>query len=405
MSRKNPQVPGHPAQVIRQKTELGAFSLTTEPGVTVDVDPEGDDVHIRLSRTKREPLRLISPEPTEVPKHLQHPKEAAAFYRAEKENEAFGGLTVAPGTWLYGQYHAGSEAVQLVRFHKDDARFPGYWEALRHGGITPFKIPDALIQDINLRRLVRGNYSQTYGYLELVIPDERQRANFVKAGQKIPELEAEEARREEKARAAVTQEEGKWLADLMGSDANRRDYAKVIKKYLSNHGVKISVTTPSYSMASGVQISTLDGSKFGILADRINALLPGAGVQDYQSSDDLKPQNKEDRSDSQSDYYHPGGVRIPPRLEAEVRKIIAGLKKENPHQESSEVQSLVFDNSVFSVAKAKAWAKKHNFLYGSVDEKANSIRLRQRDPSDFLPSHFGTIPITDGVMAVVGVPR
>ena len=401
MSRKNPQVPGHPAQVIRQKTELGAFSLTTEPGVTVDVDPEGDDVHIRLSRTKREPLRLISPEPTEVPKHLQHPKEAAAFYRAEKENEAFGGLTVAPGTWLYGQYHAGPEAVQLVKFHQNDPRFSGYWEALRHGGITPFKIPDFEVQDINLRRLVRGNYSQHYGYLELVIPDERQRANFVKASQEVPKREAEEARKKEEARIAATKQHGQWLYDLADPNARPTEYAKIIRKYLSNHGVKISVKV---DYGYNVRIGTHDGSKFEELAEEINKLLPGENVRPFESTHTLYPHNREDQSDSHSDYFHPGGVRIPPKHEAEVKQIIAGLKKENPHQES-EVQSLVFDNSVFTVAKAKAWAKHHGFYYGSVDEKANSIRLRQRDPSDFLPSHFGTIPITEGVMAVVGVPR
>jgi hypothetical protein len=66
------------------------------------------------------------------------------------------------------------------------------------------------------------------------------------------------------------------------------------------------------------------------------------------------------------------------------------------------VQTLIF--SGMSVANAKAWAKRHGFRYGKVDVTSASVRLRQRDPREFAPNSFRTIPLRDGVQAVVGRP-
>jgi hypothetical protein len=77
-----------------------------------------------------------------------------------------------------------------------------------------------------------------------------------------------------------------------------------------------------------------------------------------------------------------------------------------PHH--TEVQALLFDKATFPVGKAKSWAKHHGFKYGRVEKggtRANMLRLRQRDPSDFFPGSFRTILLTDGVEAVIGLPK
>lgn len=76
-----------------------------------------------------------------------------------------------------------------------------------------------------------------------------------------------------------------------------------------------------------------------------------------------------------------------------------------PYKHATEVQTLIFDADLYTVKRAKAWARAHKFCYGSVDEKPNTIRLRQHDPSEYRPSTFRTITLGDGgVRAVVGVP-
>lgn len=66
----------------------------------------------------------------------------------------------------------------------------------------------------------------------------------------------------------------------------------------------------------------------------------------------------------------------------------------------SEVQSLIFDQALFNVKEAKAWAKKHGYKHGAVDKTSDSIRLRQFDPERM--SRYRTITLTNGVQAVVG---
>lgn len=58
---------------------------------------------------------------------------------------------------------------------------------------------------------------------------------------------------------------------------------------------------------------------------------------------------------------------------------------------------------------AKAWARSHGFRYGKVDvsgSRAQYIRLRQHDPSEYRPSTFRTISLDadETVKAIVGVP-
>ena len=72
---------------------------------------------------------------------------------------------------------------------------------------------------------------------------------------------------------------------------------------------------------------------------------------------------------------------------------------------SSEVQSLMFDRSVFSKPEAVQWATQHGFGAPKVHLTPNLIRLRQVSPTRFKRSSFRTISMSEGVKAVVGVPK
>jgi hypothetical protein len=70
--------------------------------------------------------------------------------------------------------------------------------------------------------------------------------------------------------------------------------------------------------------------------------------------------------------------------------------------DSTVVQTLIFDKKLFTIEQAKKWARDHDFIDSSVDETAESIRLRQKDPADFIDGSFRTIELTKGVNAVIG---
>jgi hypothetical protein len=75
---------------------------------------------------------------------------------------------------------------------------------------------------------------------------------------------------------------------------------------------------------------------------------------------------------------------------------------------STVVQSLLFSSSLFNVGQAKSWAKRHGFRFGSVDTgggRASFIRLRQVDPDTITAGSFRTITLTDGIEAVIGMPK
>lgn len=72
---------------------------------------------------------------------------------------------------------------------------------------------------------------------------------------------------------------------------------------------------------------------------------------------------------------------------------------------STEVQTVLFDVSAFTPATAKAWARSHGFRAPAGDVTDRYIRLRQRDPAAYRAGTFRTITLTDGVLAVVGVPK
>jgi hypothetical protein len=82
--------------------------------------------------------------------------------------------------------------------------------------------------------------------------------------------------------------------------------------------------------------------------------------------------------------------------------------RENPSRRfprSTTVQSLIFDKDYFTKSQAKRWAAQNEFVSTGVDTKENTYRIRQHDPSDFARGTFRTISLTDGVQAVIGMPK
>ncbi len=69
----------------------------------------------------------------------------------------------------------------------------------------------------------------------------------------------------------------------------------------------------------------------------------------------------------------------------------------------TKIQSLIFDRDHFSPEAARAWARNHGFDRLDVDEKTNTLRLRQARPTAM--THLRTIPLADGVQAVIGHPE
>lgn len=78
------------------------------------------------------------------------------------------------------------------------------------------------------------------------------------------------------------------------------------------------------------------------------------------------------------------------------------FKENGTKAEGTVIQSLIFDKELFTAETAKKWALDHDFKAESVDETTDSIRLRQKDPNEFLEDSFRTIELTDGVKAVIG---
>lgn len=80
----------------------------------------------------------------------------------------------------------------------------------------------------------------------------------------------------------------------------------------------------------------------------------------------------------------------------------APVRERFPH--STEIQSLAFSKQYFTEKKAKAWADKHGFRYGKVDEKPAEFRIRQHDPALYDPDTFRSKEIALGVRAIIGMP-
>jgi len=81
---------------------------------------------------------------------------------------------------------------------------------------------------------------------------------------------------------------------------------------------------------------------------------------------------------------------------------VKDFKENGSKAEGTVIQSLIFDKELFTAETAKKWALDHDFKADLVDDTGESIRLRQKDPNEFLEDSFRTIELTDGVKAVIG---
>ncbi len=70
-----------------------------------------------------------------------------------------------------------------------------------------------------------------------------------------------------------------------------------------------------------------------------------------------------------------------------IQFVIGRLKGET----STTVQSVLFDNEIWTSSKAKSWLSDHDFKSSKVDETEAKLRYRQRDPSNFEEGSFRTI--------------
>lgn len=96
------------------------------------------------------------------------------------------------------------------------------------------------------------------------------------------------------------------------------------------------------------------------------------------------------------------------RKESEQPQGAPRLATANPSKSPGmTVQSLLFSRDQWDVKSAKGWAKEHGYRYGDVDEKPNTIRMRQHDPDGFRKRTMRTIEFGDGygIKAVVGKPN
>lgn len=64
---------------------------------------------------------------------------------------------------------------------------------------------------------------------------------------------------------------------------------------------------------------------------------------------------------------------------AGVQFVIGRLKGED----STTVQTVLFDKESWDAKRAKAWLKEHDMTAGKIDETGGKLRFRQRDPGDF----------------------
>ena len=66
--------------------------------------------------------------------------------------------------------------------------------------------------------------------------------------------------------------------------------------------------------------------------------------------------------------------------EAEKKRLIKLDEYEKMHPNPSDIQSIKFERKSWTVARAKAWAKKHGLRYGDVLHDSRFIVLRQHEP-------------------------
>jgi len=77
--------------------------------------------------------------------------------------------------------------------------------------------------------------------------------------------------------------------------------------------------------------------------------------------------------------------------------------KKGSAKKGIKVQSLHFAKDFFTKAQAKAWAKKHGFVYAKVDTTPHEHRIRQYPPRNIRV--VGQKELADGVFGIFGFPK
>jgi len=83
-----------------------------------------------------------------------------------------------------------------------------------------------------------------------------------------------------------------------------------------------------------------------------------------------------------------------------VINTIRQLKGKGLKKSPSQVQSIIFPKSEWTIPKAKKWLKLHNYVGLTPDVKESTIRFRQQDVSNF--NEFRIKHIPDGILLVLG---
>jgi len=96
-----------------------------------------------------------------------------------------------------------------------------------------------------------------------------------------------------------------------------------------------------------------------------------------------------------------GGAIQPNPFENErlVNKI-RELRGRGLSKSPSQVQSIVFDKSEWTIPKIKKWLKEHNYKYSKADKTETKIRIRQENPDNY--SEFRVKNISPSIMLVLG---
>jgi len=84
------------------------------------------------------------------------------------------------------------------------------------------------------------------------------------------------------------------------------------------------------------------------------------------------------------------------RLVETIRKLRGKGLKKSP----SQVQSVVFQKSEWTIKDAKSWLKEHNYQFSKVDKTENTLRFRQENPE--LYSEFKIKILPNGILLVLG---
>lgn len=63
---------------------------------------------------------------------------------------------------------------------------------------------------------------------------------------------------------------------------------------------------------------------------------------------------------------------------------MAVSESDNPHPKKkfkrSQIQTLIFPKSQWTVARARSWLREHNYKAGKVEVKDDMFRFRQKEP-------------------------